>query len=208
MNSAVKAESETRGVVFIIDDDADVLNALAWLIGSIGLETRTFASIAEFLSAWQGKGDECGCLVLDVRMPGMGGMEFLERMRQMHIELPVIMLSGHGTIPMATRALRLGAVDFVQKPVNEQLLLDRIQEALARDIQAQARRDTNTRLEELTEREREVARLVAAGRHNKEIAHTLEVSVRTVEGHRARAMHKLGVATVAELTILLAAVQP
>lgn len=192
-------------MVFIIDDDSDVLAALAWLIGSIGLETRTFSGIAEFLAAWQGNGDGSGCLVLDVRMPGMGGMEFLERMRQMHIELPVIMLSGHGTIPMATRALRLGAVDFVQKPINEQLLLDRIQEALARDRQARARRETSARLENLTEREREVARLVAAGRHNKEIAHALDVSVRTVEGHRAHAMHKLGVATVAELAVLLAA---
>lgn len=193
------------GVVFVIDDDPDVLTALAWLIGSIGLETRTFSGISEFLAAWQGNGGDGGCLVLDVRMPGMGGMEFLEHMRQMRIDLPVIVLSGHGTIPMATRALRLGAVDFVQKPIDEQLLLDRIQEARARDRQARARRDANARLEKLTEREREVARLVAAGRHNKEIARALAVSVRTVEGHRAHALHKLGVATAAELAVLLAA---
>lgn len=190
-------------MVFVIDDDPDVCTALAWLIGSIGLETRTFSSIAAFLAAWRSDASGGGCLVLDVRMPGMGGMEFLEHMRDMHIDLPVVMLSGHGTIPMATRALRLGAVDFVQKPVDEQLLLDRIQEALARDRQARARRDTRARLENLTEREREVAHLVATGRHNKEIAHALGVSTRTVEGHRARALHKLGVASAAELAVQL-----
>jgi len=191
-------------VVYVIDDDPDVCTALAWLIGSVGLETRGFSGITEFIDAWQGNGKDGGCLVLDVRMPGMGGMEFLERMREMRIDLPVIMLSGHGTIPMATRALRLGAVDFVQKPVDEQLLLDRIQEALARNGQARARREMNARLEDLTEREREVVRLVAAGRHNKDIARALGVSARTVEGHRAHALHKLGVATAAELAVLLA----
>lgn len=191
-------------VVFVIDDDPDVRTALAWLIGSIGLETRIFSGIAEFLDARRsGDEDDGGCLVLDVRMPGMGGMEFLERMRAMHIDLPVIMLSGHGTIPMATRALRLGAVDFVQKPVDEQQLLDRIQEALAHGSLARAKRKTNARLESLSEREREVARLVAAGRHNKEIARALGLSARTVEGHRARALHKLGVASAAELAILM-----
>lgn len=204
MNSTAIAR---RDVVFVIDDDPDVCAALAWLIGSIGLETRTFSSITAFLAAWQGNGcdgDNGRCMVLDVRMPGMGGMEFLEHMRQMHIDLPVVMLSGHGTIPMATRALRMGAVDFVQKPINEQLLLDRIQEAIARSSRARAHREIISRLEILTERELEVARRVAAGQHNKEIAHTLDVSVRTVEGHRAHAMHKLGVATVAELAVLLA----
>lgn len=196
-------------VVFVIDDDPDVRRALAWLIGSIKLETRCFASIAEFLDAWcddgSGKWHEEGCLVLDVRMPGMGGMEFLDRMRELRIDLPVIMLSGHGTIPMATRALRLGAIDFVQKPVDEQLLLDRIQEALARSRQARARREINAQLEKLSEREREVARLVAAGRHNKEIARELGLSTRTVEGHRAHALHKLGAASAADLAVLMRA---
>ncbi|OGT89483.1 MAG: hypothetical protein A2514_04710 [Gammaproteobacteria bacterium RIFOXYD12_FULL_61_37] len=201
MTGAVVAK---KPLVFVIDDDPDVCVALAWLIGSVGLGTRTFHGIAEFLADWRPDADS-GCLVLDVRMPGMGGMEFLERMRQMRIDLPVIMLSGHGTIPMATRALRLGAVDFVQKPIDEQLLLDRIQEALARDVQARARREANARLETLTEREREVARLVAAGRQNKEIAQALGASVRTVEGHRARALRKLGIASAAELALLLIA---
>lgn len=189
-------------MVFVIDDDPDVCAALAWLIGSIKLEARTFPCITDFLAAWR-PGDE-GCLVLDVRMPGMGGMEFLEHMNAMHIDLPVVMLSGHGTIPMATRALRLGAVDFVQKPVDEQLLLDSIQQALARGGQMRARSAIRARLENLSQREREVARLVAAGRHNKEIARTLGLSARTVEGHRAHILHKLGVANAAELAALLA----
>lgn len=192
-------------MVFVIDDDPDVRTALAWLIGSIGLETRTFPGIAEFLDAWlPGDHADGGCLVLDVRMPGMGGMEFLDRMREMRIDLPVIMLSGHGTIPMATRALRLGVVDFVQKPVDEQLLLDRIQEALGRGRVARVRHARNARLDELTPREREVARLIAADRHNKEIARELSLSVRTVEGHRAHVLRKLGVSGAAELAALLA----
>ena len=189
------------GVVFVIDDDPDVCAALAWLIGSIKLQAHTFASIAAFLDAW--RPGTPGCLVLDVRMPGMGGMEFLEHMRSLHIDLPVIMLSGHGTIAMATRALRLGAVDFVQKPVDEQLLLDRIQEALARGKKARVRQETNAQLTALSKREREVAGLMATGRHNKEIARTLGLSARTVEGHRARALHKLGVSSAAELILMM-----
>lgn len=195
------AKTPSGAMVFVIDDDPDVCAALAWLIGSVNLEARTFPGIADFLAAWR-PGDE-GCLVLDVRMPGMGGMEFLEHMNAMNIDLPVIMLSGHGTIPMATRALRLGAVDFVQKPVDEQLLLDRIQQALARGGQMRSRREISARLERLSQREREVARLVAAGRHNKEIARALDLSARTVEGHRAHVLHKLGVASAAELAALI-----
>ncbi len=184
----------------IIDDDADVRHALRWLIESVQIGVREFGRVAEFLEAPRPSGP--GCIVLDVRMPGMSGMEFLERMASFGIDLPVVMLSGHGTIPMATRALRAGVVDFVQKPINEQLLLDRVQEAVDKSRRALAERTAAARLALLTAREADVVRLVAAGRHNKEIARELGLSPRTVEAHRAQAMKKLGVHSGAELAAL------
>lgn len=136
------------------------------------------------------------------RMPGMSGMEFLARMERIGIDLPVIVLSGHGTIPMATRALRAGAVDFIQKPVNEQLLLDRIQEAIEKSRERQAHRPAAS-LDDLSPREREVVERVAAGLHNKDIARELGLSPRTVEAHRAQAMRKLGAGTTAELVAMV-----
>ena len=183
-----------NATVHIIDDDPSVRDALIWLIESVHLRARAYPAIADFLDAWHGI-DGPGCLVLDVRMPGMSGMEFLARMEQLGIDLPVIMFSGHGTIPMATRALRAGAVDFIQKPVNEQLLLDRIQEALEKSRAHLLQKPAGAGLEGLTPREREVVERVAAGAHNKDIARALKLSPRTVEAHRAQAMKKLGVAT-------------
>jgi FixJ family two-component response regulator len=182
--------------VHVIDDDPDVRSALAWLIESVQLKVCTYPGIADFLDTFD-RGSE-GCVVLDVRMPGMSGMEFLDRMERLGIDLPVIMLSGHGTIPMATRAMRGGAVDFIQKPINEQLLLDRIQEAISRRRMPAANVTAATKLEGLTSREREVALRVASGLHNKEIARELGLSPRTVETYRALAMKKLGANTLAE----------
>ncbi len=187
--------------VHVIDDDPDVRNALAWLIESVQLRVRTYPAIADFLDAWH-ESEGAGCLVLDVRMPGMSGMEFLARMDKLGIDLPVIVLSGHGTIPMATRALRAGAVDFIQKPVNEQLLLDRIQEAIEKSRARRVHRPAAS-LDGLSPREREVVERVAAGRHNKDIARDLGLSPRTVEAHRAQAMRKLGAGTTAELVALV-----
>lgn len=188
--------------VHVIEDDPDVRNALTWLIESVQLAVRTYPAIADFLDARHACAGP-GCLVLDVRMPGMSGLEFLQRMERVGIDLPVIMLSGHGTIPMATRALRAGAVDFIQKPVNEQLLLDRIQEAIEKSRAQLQQRPGAANLADLSQREREVAERVAAGRHNKDIARELGLSPRTVEAHRAQAMRKLGVGTTAELVALV-----
>lgn len=189
-----------EAIAYLIDDDTDVRHALRWLFESVSIAVREFGSVTEFLEAPR---PVCpGCIVLDVRMPGMSGMEFLDRMSSFGIDLPVVMLSGHGTIPMATRALRAGVVDFVQKPVNEQLLLDRVHEAVEKSRRALAARAVAARMAALTARETDVVRLVAAGRHNKEIARELDLSPRTVEAHRAQAMKKLGVHTAAELAAL------
>ena len=186
--------------VHIIDDDPAVRSGLSYLVESVQLEARAYPSITDFLDAWRPGG--AGCLVLDVRMPGMSGSEFLERREAIGVDLPVIMLSGHGTIPMATRALRAGAVDFIQKPVNEQLLLDRIQEAVERSRHQAHKAALADRIAALTPRELDVARHIAAGLHNKEIARLMNLSSRTVEAHRARAMAKLGAHTGAELAAL------
>lgn len=187
--------------VYVIDDDADVCSALCYLIESVALAASAFRSLTDFLDAYRPGG--LGCLVLDVRMPGMSGIEFLERRENIGIDLPVIMLSGHGTIAMATRSLRAGAIDFVQKPVSEQLLLDRIHEAIEICRRQRAHRTAVDRITMLTPREMEVASQIAAGRHNKEIALALGLSDRTVETHRANAMKKLGAHTTADLVTAL-----
>lgn len=190
-----------EAIAHLIDDDTDVRQALRWLVESVQIGVREFGSIAEFLESPRPAGP--GCIVLDVRMPGMSGMEFLNRMVSFGIDLPVVMLTGHGTIPMATRALRAGAVDFLQKPFNEDILLDRVQEAVEKSRLAIAHNSARELLGLLSAREDEVVRRVAAGRHNKEIARELGLSPRTVEAHRAQAMQKLGVHTPAELTALV-----
>lgn len=190
-----------KATIHVIDDDPHVCEALGYLLGSVQLDVRTFGSIAEFLDEY--RPDGAGCLVLDVRMPGMSGMEFLERLDALGVDLPVIMLSGHGTIPMATRAMRAGAVDFIQKPVNEQLLLDRVQEAIGISRRRHAQRAVSDCLAALTSREMEIVSLIARGLHNKDIAQQLGLSSRTVEAHRARAMHKLGVHNTADLVGLV-----
>lgn len=183
--------------VYVVDDDAGVRAGLQYLIESVALKVHSFASLIEFIDHYRPGG--VGCLVLDVRMPGMSGMEFLERRDAMGIDMPVIMLSGHGTIPMATRALREGAIDFVQKPINEQLLLDRIHEAVTLSEQRQATKSALNRFSTLSPREREVVEQIARGLHNKEVARVLGLSPRTVEAHRAQAMKKLGVHASADL---------
>lgn len=190
-----------KATAYIIDDDADVRHALGWLIESVQIGVREFGRVAEFLEDLRPTGP--GCIILDVRMPGMSGMEFLDRRASFGIDLPVVMLTGHGTIDMATRALRAGAVDFVQKPINEQLLLDRVQEAVDKSRRALVGKADDVRLAALSVRETEVARRIAAGLHNKEIARELGLSPRTVEAHRAQAMRKLGVHTSAELATLV-----
>jgi FixJ family two-component response regulator len=197
--------SEVGPTVFIIDDDEAVRDGLGQLMQSVDLNVKTFASAAEFLEFC--KPDMQGCLVLDVRMPGMSGLKLQEELLLRNISLPIIFISGHGDVPMAVETIRKGAIDFMEKPVGDQALLDRVQEALEKDAKfkrKQAEREAaKAKFELLTPREREVLDLIMAGKLNKVIASELGLSHRTVEVHRASIMEKMGVDSVAELVILI-----
>lgn len=193
--------SANRATVFVVDDDNAMRSSLCWLIESINLKVRTFASALEYLDTFDP--DEPGCLVLDVRMPGMSGMELLDRLADYPLTPPTIIITGHGDVPMAVRAIKHGALDFIQKPFNDQELLDRIQQALesdARNRQEMAGRDSlKARYDALTPRERQIMDLVVAGMSNKNVAAELDISSRTVEVHRSRIMKKLRIKTLADL---------
>lgn len=185
---------QAHPVVFVVDDDESVRTSLRFLLDSVGLDSRTFPSGTEFLTAYDPT--QAGCLVLDVRMPGMSGLDLQRELNLRGAIVPVIFITGHGDIPMAVEAMQHGAHDFLQKPFRDQDLIDRIRQALAKDARARAmlaQRDRiRERLESLTPRERDVLELMAAGKPNKIMAHELGLSQRTVEIHRARVMDKTG----------------
>lgn len=187
--------------VFIVDDDDAVRSSLRLLLKSVGLPAVAYASATDFLTAWHP--DQAGCLVLDVRMPGMSGIELQHELNRRGAIIPVIFISGHGDIPMAVEAIQHGAFDFLQKPFRDQELIDRVQRALATDAENRgdlAKRDAiRDRFESLTPREREVLALVTQGKANKVMAGDLGVSQRTVEIHRARVMEKMGAGSLAQL---------
>jgi len=197
--------------VFIVDDDASVREALAWLLRSRRLPSQAFESADAFWqmveSGWVPT--QTCCLLLDVRMPGMSGLALFERLveRGLHQTMPVIFLTGHGDVPTAVDAVKRGAFDFCEKPFSDNALVDRIEQALAQSatfVQAgQEAAQLRLRLGELTERERDVMRLVVDGLPNKRIADQLEISVRTVEVHRARVFDKMEVKSAVELANLL-----
>ncbi len=188
-------------IVFVVDDDDAVRNSLRLLLKSASLSTTAFASAQEFLAGWTA--DQPGCLVLDVRMPGMSGLELQEELNRRGAIIPVIFISGHADVPMAVEAIQHGAFDFLQKPFGDQDLIDRIQRALAADAdnrQALSQLDElRKRYATLTPREQEVLVLVTDGRANKVMAGDLGVSQRTIEIHRARVMEKMGARSVAQL---------
>ena len=187
--------------VFVVDDDEGVRNSLRFLLKSVGLTTQTLASAGEFLDSY--KPSQPGCLVLDVRMPGMSGLELQQQLNLRGAVIPVIFITGHGDIPMAVEAMQQGAFDFLQKPFRDQDLIDRIQRALERDARNRAALEQHARIRErldsLTPREREVLALMTHGKPNKIMAAELGVSQRTVEIHRARVMEKSGAASLAQL---------
>ncbi|MFW2404515.1 MAG: response regulator transcription factor [Gammaproteobacteria bacterium] len=190
--------------VLIVDDDAAVRDSLSLLLKSVGIQSRAFSSGDEFLDAYQA--DWAGCILLDIRMPGMSGMEVQRRLVERDCTLPIIFITGHGDIPMAVEAMHLGAHDFVQKPFHDQELLDRIQAALSANREQQddidLKRDVKDRYGTLTPRESEVMSAVVKGHANKVIAMDLDLSQRTVEIHRARVMEKMQVRSLAELVKL------
>ena len=188
-------------VVNVVDDDESVRRSLQTLLEEVGIAVATFPSAEAFLQEL--REDSRGCILLDVRMPGMSGLDLQEYLANRHIQLPVIIITGHGDVPMAVRAMKAGALDFIEKPFNDEALLDSIRRALALAVEQrslQARQaEVATRLALLTPREHEVMEMVADGRSNKEIANALGVSAKTVEAHRARVMEKTGARSLAEL---------
>jgi FixJ family two-component response regulator len=191
-------------VVFVVDDDPAMRDSLRWLIESTGLEVETFADAQTFLARI--RPDVPGCLVLDIRMPGMSGLDLQAELTRRGVGLPTIMVTGHAEVPMAVRAVKAGAIDFIEKPFSDQLLLDRVRQGIEMDRQereGRARRmEVLRRMSLLTQREREVLHLVVAGRANKEIAAALELSPKTVEVHRSHVMDKMQASSVAELVRL------
>ena len=192
---------EADAVVFVVDDDAAVRRSLDNLIRSVGLRAETFASAQEFLSSK--RPDVPGCLVLDVRLPGLSGLDLQNRMAEADMEIPIIFITGHGDIPMTVQAMKAGAVEFLTKPFREQDLLDAIQQALERDSQARGQRaeieGLRRRFASLTPREREVMVLMVVGLLNKQIAGELGASETTVKIHRHNVMEKMGAGSLADL---------
>ncbi|RAK52724.1 response regulator transcription factor [Phenylobacterium deserti] len=191
----------TGGVVYIVDDDVALCEGLDALIRSVGLRTRCFASVAAFVEAE--REEVAGCIVLDVRLPGMSGLDFQSNLQRFDIRLPVIVITGFADVPMSVRAMKAGAVDFLTKPFRDQDLLDSIAMALARDAERRAAEgnlaEIRSRYETLTPREQQVMREVVAGRLNKQVAGDLQLSEVTVKLHRGSLMRKMGVRSLADL---------
>lgn len=195
----------TAALAHIVDDDEAIRDALAWLLKSRDISCAVYESAEHFLSAAPARA--CGCLVLDMRMSGMSGLNLFEHLRKEGSTLPVIFLTGHGDVPMAVAALKNGAFDFFEKPFNDNELANRVLEAMALDARQRAATATNEsineRLARLTSREKQIMDLVLAGKFNKVIADALNISMRTVEVHRANLFDKMGVKTAVELATLM-----
>lgn len=191
-------------VVFVVDDDEAICESLRLLIGDVGLEVRTFASARAFLDKYDAS--RPGCLVLDVRMSGMSGLELQSRLRELGLCVPTIIITGHADVPMAVEAMKAGAMDFIEKPFRDQVLLDGIQRAIDLDLrvrrQHKERQDVQARIQLLTQREKEVMDCLIAGKSNKNIAFDLGISQKTVDFHRANILEKIGVSSVVELVRL------
>jgi FixJ family two-component response regulator len=193
--------SETEGLVFVVDDDAPLRESLKNLIRSVGLRVEAFASAQEFMRTK--RPDLAACLVLDVRLPGLSGLDLQKRIAEAEMEIPIIFITGHGDIPMTVQAMKAGAVEFLTKPFRDQDLLDAIQRALERDRKARERRAEiealRRRFDSLTPREREVMGLVVTGLLNKQVAGELGTSETTVKIHRHQVMEKMGAGSLVEL---------
>jgi len=191
----------TQPIAYVVDDDPSLRTLWEWLMSSNGIAVQSFASAAGFIQSY--RRGEPGCLVLDVRLPGMSGPELQDYLRREAIEIPIVFVSAHGDVPTAVNALKGGAVDFIQKPFDYRDAVAAVRRALERDAHDRERRARREQLAErlaaLTERERGVLQRVVEGKANKVIAAELDISVKTVEAHRAKVMEKMGVDSVAEL---------
>jgi FixJ family two-component response regulator len=200
-NHTLTAELTANPTVFIVDDDDAVRNALQTLVQSMDIQTRAFDNVQSFLDCYDP--EQPGCLVLDVRLPQLSGLELQEYLQRQGIKTPIIFVSGHSTVSMAVRTLKAGAIDFLEKPFDDQTLLDSIQRALEHDrltrLDEQWRQNVLQYLGQLSRREEEVLRLLIQGKANKVIAHEMGLSTKTIETHRAHIMRKLGVNSLAGL---------
>ncbi|WP_417705069.1 response regulator transcription factor [Pseudomonas sp.] len=188
-------------LVYVVDDDQGMLDSTLWLLESVGLKGVPFTSGRAFLEACDALAN--ACVLLDVRMPGMGGLNVQEEMRARGIDLPIIFVSGHADVPIVVRAFKAGAVDFIEKPYNEQLLLDSVQQALERrapELRQDPRlADVQARLDQLTPRERDVLLPLVRGYTNREVAEQLDISVKTVDLYRSRVMKRMQAESLPEL---------
>jgi FixJ family two-component response regulator len=200
MSDATGAGGTLSPTVHIVDDDASLRIALDSLFRSVGLPTRSFASAQEFLQS--GHAQSAGCLVLDIRLPGMSGLDFQARLAEAKVRMPIVLMTGHGDIPMTVRGMKAGAVDFLTKPFRDQDMLDAVTAALERDASQRAEQSGVSRLQalyaELSSREREIMAKVATGLMNKQIAFELGLSEITVKIHRGNAMRKMEAKSLAE----------
>lgn len=200
-------EGAARGALptaYVVDDDESIRSLWRWLLDSHGIAVQTFATAAEFIASV--RPDPAGCLLLDLRLPGMSGLELQQHLKRQGCEIPIVFVTGHGDVPTAVNALKDGAVDFVEKPFSYREVLAIVERAFRRDAELREQRlrraEVEARVAALTERERELLRRVIDGKQNRVIAAELDISMKTVEFHRARMMEKMGVASVAELVQL------
>ncbi len=197
-------------VVYVVDDDPDVRDSLCWLIESVGWAVEPFGSADDFMKRASGEDVLSGCLVADLRLPGMSGQEMVEALQKQGVDLPIIMITGHGDVNAAVKAFKSGCIDFIEKPFSDQALLDRVRAALEKDKEQQRTREhlgeISRRLGTLTPREHEVMSMVVVGKLNKQIASELGLSHKTVEVHRAHVMEKMGASSLADLVRMAAAV--
>lgn len=203
--------SPSSPTIFLIDDDEAVRDSLEWLLKSHNKKVRSFESAEAFLSSEERLPDEVGCILTDIRMPGMSGLELQTRAKQLAPQLPIILMTGHGDIPMAVLSMQNGAFDFIEKPFSEEDLIQRIQRCLAHIAtqlnEQEELRTIRHRIEDLTPRESEVMELMVQGRMNKHIADELGISIKTVELHRSRVMEKMEAPSLADLVRQILLVQ-
>jgi FixJ family two-component response regulator len=207
--SAMPSHAKDRAIVHVVDDDASMRDALGALFDSVGLHTKTYAAAQDFLVT--SLADKPGCIVIDIRLPDMNGLDFQARLTEMGVRLPVVMMTGYGDIPMSVRAMKRGAVDFLSKPFHDQDMLDAVMAAIQRDQQRRTADEDISQIEQrfasLSPREQQVMLLVAAGKMNKQVAGDLGISEITVKIHRGAAMRKMGARSLADLVRMADAVR-
>jgi FixJ family two-component response regulator len=197
-------------VVYVVDDDKPVRESLTWLISSVDLSVKAYPSAKAFLE--DAEQVQTGCLITDIRMPGLSGLDLQIELKARGINIPVIVISGHGDVQTAVRAMKAGAFDFIEKPFNDQLLLDLVHRAISRSLSSSEslteQADLRACRDSLTPRERQVLELIVMGEPNKSIGHQLEISDKTVEAHRAKVMSKMQASSLAELVKMVLSLEP